>query len=1601
MGFQKYLLLGILCFMSTLITLQAAFDKFENWGFVQDGGFRQENFIPSEKGLILNKMAWHAENQMLAAGGSEGNSWLVKVYQVQENGPVERRNWSGNNSQIKFNFGSVASIKWIEGGKRLICGVESVSEDETIVSLILLDPNSNEPSGILPINDFDSLIDLVVDPKNPAEVWILGVKSNNRKLSVFNTESSTVVTKPLPSQIINPSALVISETNSWIVGQANRGITVVDLFSDRRNFSSHILGPGFSVTSMVESGGKIYVSGCESVPGRKTEDFFLVCLEEQLGKIVHLWSVKAPVQQNAGREIGTTLVPTSDGGVLVGGYFRQPCFLTDGQKNLRERSRDAALLISSGQEQNFEGFLGRYDNEGNLLWAQTSGFVGNDFIVSGAKDTAEVAYILGNRKVDGGLGPYLSKVRLGGSATHNAPIVLLDNPENTLHPIIWESPDTLRFAEPLPASLFSARTLGTAEFTYRLNGVNIEPDRDIPLFRPGEMELSTTLFIDGKEKNTTSRETLVLKGRPYLKVSFEQVGNLDERLLNVQLFAELFGIHPQHKMDEQKLAELQNKISFRRVSSDEEDVIQDGILKIPKTFSGFIKILTTFAGDTHYESSSRQLDLRFIDGVVSQVIEGEMIKVQIKDLDGWQEEKMINQGSEVFVSATQGFGKNRKFNQWLEFSESAKKLQTARVQAPFNIRTSLIADEDMTLFAHYNFSFTGTAINGYLSGSTVFLDFNLNGVLDDGEPSALTDESGAFELDVTEETLQKYDRNGNGVLVADEAILVVTGGIDKASDLPFSITYKAPPGFSVVTSISTLVAEVATSGISTNQAKEQVAKFLGLPDDLEVSQFEPLKAASEQSGHAKTFLLKSTQLSNLLNEGSRYLSNTSSNQLSLTQVSQALVSTIGDQIISAQAGGNQKAINLANPEILKEIILETVEEVNGLSGDNYSHETQSTRSMLVQQFPDIANQGNDQFLDILVGQISSANTVLEELATDENLLATDFKRTASAVQVILEERGNTASELISDLEEQALSEIDSELSRSILSFTSSIDISFPENTGDFDNVYAIDDVLEFWGDQVNNLFAPVLANDRLVASKDLNQSRVVGQFDAVDPEGMEVVYQFSDPIPDLDGDGLPMLSVQKNNGEVMLEDFDDLLLSQTEVIDLQLKISDSSGLTSEQSVQIDLSAWMQRYGLPVIEKNRLTLNENNLIGSVVYDFSQNDSPEDNIVYQMLPNGDSNISDYFSLSKTGVLSAKIKFDFEERTQYSLRIHASNPRRQYAEKTISIFIEDVLAPIVETLPFEGLDDGFVKASGMVLDSSGSETWETGLLVSFDSPFYEPGAEGIFDIKQPKDAMEFGLEFFPGEDTKKVYAMAYASNEEGTHYGLLEEFNNDNRERFDDRDLGDVWTGAKHLDGGSLWWESWWFGTYFKGDNGWWYHDGLGWLYASGGHGGGLWMWKEGLGWVWTRELVYPFLYSYEKRSWYYFYGELNDERLLYDYTQKKWIYLNENGADWTGATRLEEGSDWWESWWLGTYFKGDNGWWYHESLGWLHASGSQESGLWMWKQGVGWLWTRELVYPFLYSYEKESWYYFNGDSNQRHLLYDYNQKKWLNLDGTELD
>ena len=116
-------------------------------------------------------------------------------------------------------------------------------------------------------------------------------------------------------------------------------------------------------------------------------------------------------------------------------------------------------------------------------------------------------------------------------------------------------------------------------------------------------------------------------------------------------------------------------------------------------------------------------------------VDQNMVNIQVRDLDGWQQSRSVLIGQQTIISATQGFGRKKKFKRWVEFAEEDKILRTARVESPFSLRSALFAEENMTLFAFYNSTFSGTAINGYLNGSTVFLDFNFNGRQDEGEPS--------------------------------------------------------------------------------------------------------------------------------------------------------------------------------------------------------------------------------------------------------------------------------------------------------------------------------------------------------------------------------------------------------------------------------------------------------------------------------------------------------------------------------------------------------------------------------------------------------------------------------------------------------------------------------------------------------------------------------------------------------------------------------------------------------------------------------------------------------------------------------------------------
>lgn len=118
---------------------------------------------------------------------------------------------------------------------------------------------------------------------------------------------------------------------------------------------------------------------------------------------------------------------------------------------------------------------------------------------------------------------------------------------------------------------------------------------------------------------------------------------------------------------------------------------------------------------------------------------------------------------------------------------------------------------------------SGIAVDGYLQGSTVFLDLNRNGVQDTGEPSTTTNATGQYALDYSSLSVTP-----TGLRV------VVTGGVD--TDTGYAFTGKlvarvenASQG-QVVTPLTTLVDSMISHGLATDvdTAKQQVAASLGL-----------------------------------------------------------------------------------------------------------------------------------------------------------------------------------------------------------------------------------------------------------------------------------------------------------------------------------------------------------------------------------------------------------------------------------------------------------------------------------------------------------------------------------------------------------------------------------------------------------------------------------------------------------------------------------------------------------------------------------------------------------------------------------------------------
>ncbi len=129
----------------------------------------------------------------------------------------------------------------------------------------------------------------------------------------------------------------------------------------------------------------------------------------------------------------------------------------------------------------------------------------------------------------------------------------------------------------------------------------------------------------------------------------------------------------------------------------------------------------------------------------------------------------------------------------------------------------------------FNTELSGKAIDGFIQGGTVFLDANLNGIIDDGEPTTLTNRNGQYKLIIPDATFAKFDTNQDGIISLNEGRLAMIGGIDSGSELPFDGILTAPVGSDVITPFTSLVERVvrrSTADLTVEEAKTLITEKL-------------------------------------------------------------------------------------------------------------------------------------------------------------------------------------------------------------------------------------------------------------------------------------------------------------------------------------------------------------------------------------------------------------------------------------------------------------------------------------------------------------------------------------------------------------------------------------------------------------------------------------------------------------------------------------------------------------------------------------------------------------------------------------------------------
>ena len=221
----------IACLIISLISvappLLGDFDKFENWGFQQGGGLRQENFVGDDIKLVITGKAWNQDKQWLALVGSLHGKPAVRAYDLSNDQPVTFLNWNGKS---EFKGATATAVSWIPGSDRLLVGIQKARGEVEVLLLDRTTGNQDEPVTKKKLQNWDSLADLQPDlhDQDSGVCWVLRTKNEKgliRKISV-SSNSLNLNNTLLFSEITEPKKLIVMKDKFLAAGQndENEGI---------------------------------------------------------------------------------------------------------------------------------------------------------------------------------------------------------------------------------------------------------------------------------------------------------------------------------------------------------------------------------------------------------------------------------------------------------------------------------------------------------------------------------------------------------------------------------------------------------------------------------------------------------------------------------------------------------------------------------------------------------------------------------------------------------------------------------------------------------------------------------------------------------------------------------------------------------------------------------------------------------------------------------------------------------------------------------------------------------------------------------------------------------------------------------------------------------------------------------------------------------------------------------------------------------------------------------------------------------------------------------------------------------------------------------